>query len=63
MATKYSEAVLAVKYRVIDENGEMAGGLCITSKVVWAADGWPGCSPFVGQWRHLVSAIWFRSTL
>jgi AGCS family alanine or glycine:cation symporter len=26
MATKYSEAVLAVKYRVIDENGEMAGG-------------------------------------
>lgn len=26
MATKYSEAVLAVKYRVIDEKGEMAGG-------------------------------------
>jgi len=26
MATKYSEAVLAVKYRVQDENGEMAGG-------------------------------------
>lgn len=26
MATKYSEAVLAVKYRVTDENGEMAGG-------------------------------------
>jgi len=26
MATKYSEAVLAVKYRVIDENGEMSGG-------------------------------------
>lgn len=26
MATKYAEAVLAVKYRVIDENGEMNGG-------------------------------------
>lgn len=26
MATKYSEAVLAVKYRITDENGEMAGG-------------------------------------
>ncbi|SDK55506.1 alanine or glycine:cation symporter, AGCS family [Maridesulfovibrio ferrireducens] len=26
MATKYAEAVLAVKYRVVDENGEMSGG-------------------------------------
>jgi len=26
MATKYAEAVLAVKYRVMDENGEMSGG-------------------------------------
>lgn len=26
MATKYGEAVLAVKYRIVDENGEMAGG-------------------------------------
>lgn len=26
MATKYAEAVLAVKYRVQDENGEMSGG-------------------------------------
>ena len=26
MATKYGEGVLAVKYRVVDENGEMAGG-------------------------------------
>jgi alanine or glycine:cation symporter, AGCS family len=26
MATKYSEAVLAVKYRIVDENGEMSGG-------------------------------------
>ncbi|MDD2321860.1 MAG: sodium:alanine symporter family protein [Geobacteraceae bacterium] len=26
MATKYAEGVLAVKYRVVDENGEMAGG-------------------------------------
>lgn len=26
MATKYAEAVLAVKYRTVDENGEMAGG-------------------------------------
>ncbi|GAB6179097.1 sodium:alanine symporter family protein [Desulfotomaculum defluvii] len=26
MATKYSEAILAVKYRTVDEKGEMAGG-------------------------------------
>lgn len=26
MATKYSEAVLAIKYRITDEKGEMAGG-------------------------------------
>ncbi|MBZ0274056.1 sodium:alanine symporter family protein [bacterium] len=26
MATKYAEGILAVKYRVVDENGEMAGG-------------------------------------
>ncbi|MEW6662417.1 MAG: alanine/glycine:cation symporter family protein [Bacillota bacterium] len=26
MATKYSEAILAVKYRVVDDRGEMAGG-------------------------------------
>ncbi len=26
MATKYSEAILAVKYREVDENGEMSGG-------------------------------------
>lgn len=26
MATKYSEALLAVKYRVVDERGEMSGG-------------------------------------
>ncbi|WP_027723140.1 alanine/glycine:cation symporter family protein [Maridesulfovibrio zosterae] len=26
MATKYAEAVLAVKYRIVDEHGEMSGG-------------------------------------
>ena len=26
MATKYSEAILAIKYRVLDDRGEMAGG-------------------------------------
>lgn len=26
MATKYSEAILAVKYRVVDKNGQMSGG-------------------------------------
>ncbi|MGB7932674.1 MAG: sodium:alanine symporter family protein [Gammaproteobacteria bacterium] len=26
MATKYSEAILAVKYRVVDKNGDMSGG-------------------------------------
>lgn len=26
MATKYAEAILAIKYRIVDENGEMSGG-------------------------------------
>ena len=26
MATKYAEGVLAIKYREVDENGEMSGG-------------------------------------
>lgn len=26
MATKYSEGLLAIKYRVVDDNGQMAGG-------------------------------------
>ncbi|ABR54729.1 amino acid carrier protein [Methanococcus vannielii SB] len=26
MATKYAEAILAIKYRTVDDNGEMAGG-------------------------------------
>jgi len=26
MATKYAEGLLAIKYRVVDENGQMAGG-------------------------------------
>lgn len=26
MATKYSEAILAIKYRIVDDRGEMAGG-------------------------------------
>ena len=26
MTTKYAEGVLAVKYRTVDENGEIAGG-------------------------------------
>ena len=26
MATKYAEGVLAIKYRIVDENGEMSGG-------------------------------------
>lgn len=29
MATKYSEAVLAVKYREVDAKGSYVGGLCI----------------------------------
>lgn len=31
MATKYAEAILAVKYRVVDEKGQMAGGRCTIS--------------------------------
>ena len=26
MATKYAEGVLAIKYREVDENGQMSGG-------------------------------------
>ncbi len=32
MATKYAEAILAVKYRTVDARGEMAGGPCIILK-------------------------------
>ena len=35
MVTKYSESLLAVKYRVTDENNQMAGGPMFISKMVW----------------------------
>jgi len=34
MATKYAESLLAVKYRVIDDRGEMMGGPCNTCSAV-----------------------------
>ena len=36
MATKYAEGVLAVKYRVVDADGNISGGRCTTLKMVWA---------------------------
>ncbi len=36
MATKYSECLLAVKYRTVDANGNISGGRCTTLKMVLA---------------------------
>ena len=50
MATKYAEGLLAVKYRSVDENGQICGGLCITYKTVWErnGNGWQSCLPSSG---------------
>ncbi|MBO8138604.1 MAG: sodium:alanine symporter family protein [Desulfotomaculum sp.] len=42
MATKYGEAILAIKYRTVDENGEMAGGpmYYIEKGLGWKWLGW-----------------------
>ena len=34
MATKYAEGLLAVKYRTVDANGNIAADLCIILKTV-----------------------------
>ena len=47
MATKYGEAVLAVKYRVVDENGNMAGGPMYYIEKGWVGSGWPGYLPYL----------------
>ncbi len=41
-ATKYSECLLAVKYRVVAEDGHIIGGPSTISKTVWAraGNGW-----------------------
>ena len=39
MATKYAEGVLAVKYRSVDENGQICGGPCITYRTAWERNG------------------------
>ena len=63
MATKYAEAVLAVKYRVQNENGTFSGGpmyyICLlyTSSPAWRYSGdcsrwcWSPCSSPTGRHR------------
>lgn len=43
MATKFSEGCLAVKFRQVDDQGNIAGVLCTTSKWAWERNGnlWP----------------------
>lgn len=41
MATKYAEGLLAVKYRGVDEHGEIAGGPMFYIEKVWAKNGSP----------------------
>lgn len=57
MATKFAEAVLAVRYRETDENGFHIGGRCTTSRTVLAANGcgWVALSPSSAPWPPLVS--------
>lgn len=43
MATKFSEGCLAVKFRQVDDQGNIAGVLCTTLKWAWERNGnlWP----------------------
>lgn len=43
MATKYSECLLAVKYREVDEKGRYRGGLCTTLKMDFTVRVWQLC--------------------
>ncbi len=65
MATKFAEAVLAVRYREVDENGKYVGGPMYYIKnglgPRWAWLG--GCSRSSPGSRVSVSAIWYRPTL
>ena len=56
IATKYSEGLLAIKYRVKAKDGRML--LSVDS----AGNGWPSSSPFLQRVHRSESAIPFRQT-
>ena len=62
MATKYAEAVLAVKYRSTDESGQYVGGQCTTSKTASenTGRGWADCLRFSECSLLSESATWCR---
>ena len=57
MATKYAEGVLAVKYRITDENGEMCGGPMYYIERGSAGNGSVSCLPCSARWRPSASAM------
>lgn len=52
MATKYAEGCLAVKYRTVDDKGQISGGPCTTLKTGWGrlTGLWPLPLPSLGCW-------------
>lgn len=58
MATKYSEALLAVKYREVTPTATMWAARCSISKTALAksGSGWPGSSPCSAWWPVSASA-------
>ena len=59
MASKFAEAVLAVRYRERSEDGTILGGPMMYLKR-GAGRHWPPCSPFALAWVALVPEIWLR---
>lgn len=62
MATKYAEAILAVKYRGVGKRGEWQGVPCIILNGVWDGNGSPFCVLFLVQLPRLGLAAWFNPT-
>ena len=62
MATKYAEAVLAVRFREQDERGKFVGGPMYYFKtaLVPSGNGWPSASQHLPVSPVLALAIWFR---
>jgi alanine or glycine:cation symporter, AGCS family len=63
MATKFSEAVLAIRYRDIGKDGKVSGGLCIIYRTDSGCDGLPLFSLFVQVLPLSVSGTWFSLIL
>lgn len=49
MATKYAECLLAVKYRIVDKRGFIAGGPMYYIERGLGSNGWRDFLPFAGS--------------